>query len=79
MSKNIPDKQWLLGVLGTIRADHEVFHKSYRPPTKKKAEHQQFMIPNNGGFFDNLPQLSNKEMKRGGGVNFMTKKERLQL
>ena len=77
MAKNIPEKQWLLGILGTIQADHEIFHKNYRPPTKKQAQGQQYMIPNHDGFFNDLPLLSNKGMKKNGGVNFMTKKERL--
>ena len=36
------------------------------------------MIPDNNGFFNNLPELSAKELKKGGGVNFYSKKERLE-
>ena len=37
------------------------------------------MIPNKGGFFDNLEPLSIIELKRKGSVNFLTKKEKLQF
>ena len=37
------------------------------------------MIPNKGGFFDNLEPLNFKEMKRKGSINFLTKKEKLQF
>ena len=37
------------------------------------------MIPNRGGFFDNLEPLTVKEMKRKGSINFLTKKEKLQF
>ena len=37
------------------------------------------MIPNKGGFFDNLEPLNVKELKRKGSVNFLTKKEKLQF
>ena len=37
------------------------------------------MIPNKGGFFDNLVPLNVKELKQKGSVNFLTKKEKLQF
>ena len=37
------------------------------------------MIPSNNGFLDNLPELSAKELKKGGGVSFLNKRERLEM
>ena len=37
------------------------------------------MIPNNNGFMNNLPELSAKEMKKGGAVSFLNKRQRLEL
>ena len=37
------------------------------------------MIPNNNGFMDNLPELSAKEMKKGSGVSFLSKRQRLEM
>ena len=35
MRKNIPEKQWLLGMLALIHAQHPVFKKDYKPPKKR--------------------------------------------
>jgi hypothetical protein len=37
------------------------------------------MLPNHNGFMDNLPELNAKELKKGGGVSFLSKKQRLEL
>ena len=75
MRKNIPEKQWLLGLLALIAPQHEVFHKNYIPPKRNRGfELPQHMIPENGGFCNNLPELTVKELKKGGGINFLTKK-----
>ena len=36
------------------------------------------MIPNPNGFCDDLKPLSAKELKKGGGINFFSKQERLE-
>ena len=37
------------------------------------------MIPNNNGFVNNLPELSGKELKKGGGISFLNKKQKLEM
>ena len=37
MRKNIPVKQWLLGLLALIAPQHEVFHKNYIPPKRNRG------------------------------------------
>jgi len=37
------------------------------------------MVPNRNGFFDNLEQLSAKEMRRKGSISFLSKKDKLQF
>ncbi len=37
------------------------------------------MIPNRNGFFDNLEPLSVKELKKKGSINFLSKKEKMEL
>ena len=37
------------------------------------------MVSANNGFCDNLPQLAGTDLKRGGSISFLTKKERLEL
>jgi tRNA1(Val) A37 N6-methylase TrmN6 len=37
------------------------------------------MVPSNNGFLNNLQELSAKELKKGGGLSFMNKKERLEF
>jgi hypothetical protein len=32
--KRVPDKDWLLVVLSTLKYDHEIFRKEYLPPLK---------------------------------------------
>ena len=82
MNRSKPEKQWMLGLLGWIHPENEIFQKGYRPPSRQliaQSDHQKQMIPNRGGFFDNLDPLNVKELKRKGSVNFLTKKEKLQF
>ena len=37
------------------------------------------MLPNYNNFIDNLPELSAKELKKGGGVSFLSKRQRLEM
>ena len=37
------------------------------------------MIDNSDGFFDNLTPLTAKEMKKKGSVNFLSKKQQLEI
>ena len=37
MRKNIPEKQWLLGLLAMIAPRHEVFQKNYMPPKRNRG------------------------------------------
>ena len=58
-----PDKDWMLAVLSTLKEDHFIFAKDYRPEPvlAKKAVLSQVMIPNHNGFFQGLP----RSKKRG--------------
>ena len=38
MKKNIPERQWSLGVLATIAPAHDIFKKGYKPPPKRIAQ-----------------------------------------
>ena len=71
----------MIALVGTLNPENEMFQKGFRPPSSRQANQpiQQMMIPNKGGFFDNLEPLSVKEMKRKGSINFLTKKEKLQF
>lgn len=40
MRKNIPERQWTLGILATIGPQHPVFQKGYQPPPKRIAQQQ---------------------------------------
>ena len=35
------------------------------------------MVPNPDGFFDNLEELPKAELKKGGSISFLSKRERL--
>ena len=37
------------------------------------------MIPDNNGFWDGLRQLDGKDLKKGGGISFLSKKQRLEM
>ena len=37
------------------------------------------MFENRNGFFDNLDELSVKQLKKNGDISFMSKKEKLEL
>lgn len=37
MRKNIPERQWSLGMLAAVSPQHEVFQKGYKPPPKRLA------------------------------------------
>ena len=70
----------MIALVGTLNPENEMFQKGFRPPSRQANQPiQQIMIPNKGGFFDNLEPLSVKEMKRKGSINFLTKKEKLQF
>jgi hypothetical protein len=79
MKKNIPELQWSLAMLSTVNPEHEIFKKNYQAPVKGMAPQQQFMIPINNGFMNDLPELSAKERKRGGGISFLTKQQKLEM
>ena len=40
MRKNIPERQWTLGLLSTIAPTHEAFQKGYQPPPRRQAQQQ---------------------------------------
>ena len=56
LRRNIPEKQWMLGVLSTLQPENDFFKKGYQPPSTKlsQATQQAIMIQANNGFFDNL-------------------------
>ena len=38
MRKNIPERQWLLGMLAVVAPQHDVFKKGYQAPPKRLAQ-----------------------------------------
>ena len=78
MRRNAPDKQWLMGLLATVCAEHEVCQKGYRPQ-KQDLQREQQMIADPSGFFDNLEPLSVADLRRKGSVSFLTKRTRMEM
>ena len=37
MQKNIPERQWSLGMLATVAPQHDVFKKGFKPAPKRQA------------------------------------------
>ena len=37
------------------------------------------MIPNVGGFFDNLEQLTAQELRKKGSIRFMSKRQKMEF
>jgi hypothetical protein len=79
IKKNRPPKAWLVGLLYFFDSHHVVFSKGYRPD--KAVQRDELVAPlieNKNGFFDDLPALGVKELKRQGGVSFLSKRQRLE-
>lgn len=58
-AKKVPDKQWILAVLGSLNPNHQVFQKSYRPPVNLVKKEDK-VIDNSDDFYSSLPMLVNK-------------------
>ena len=77
MQRNKPDKEWMLGLLGVMDPNNDVFKKGYKPPPKtfSNAVHmQQQNLPIREDFFDGLDVLSAREMRQKSSISFMSKK-----
>ena len=82
MTRNKPDKEWMLELLGILNPGDDIFKKGYKPPTKNfntatRIATQNFPIRE--GFFDGLEVLSAKDLRKKSSISFVSKKERLQI
>lgn len=50
---------------------HEIFQAGYKPP-KQSDNNPHYLICNNDRFFNDLPRLERKELKKRCSVNFLT-------
>ena len=63
--KNIPDRKWLVLVLGHLNPKDEIFQKDYVPPPLRKRKDQPKVIQYPNGFFKHLSTtLTTKKKSR---------------
>jgi hypothetical protein len=80
MKRHKPDKDWMLVLLGSLNPTDEIFKKGYKPLKKNFTNAQKAgNFPLREGFFDGLDVLSGKDLRKKSSVNFMSKKERLEM
>lgn len=61
---HLPDKQWLVTMLSTLKPSDEIFSKDYVPPPKKNAleEYKTMHLPKE--FLNGLPDSKSKAKRR---------------
>ena len=60
----LPDAQWLLNTIGALNAAHPIFERGYVAPKPIVDRHQfEYFFPNQDDFFNDLPPLSERQMK----------------
>lgn len=66
MKKREPDTEWLLVLVGMLYPGDEIFTKSYKwkkPKPVVESDDEDY-LSNEDGFYDNLPQLDDKTIKK---------------
>lgn len=56
----VPDKAWLITMLGYLDPEHEFFKKDYLPPVRKPLQ-EEMVVDNSDGFYSGLPSLYKKK------------------
>ena len=82
MMRNTPDKEWMLELLGFMNPGDDIFKKGYKPPPKhfnNAVNMQAQKFPIREGFLDGLEVLSGKDLRKKSSINFLTKKQRLEM
>ena len=79
--KHLADSQWLVLLLYVLRPNHDIFRKDYfyERPKKERTFNDLPMVDNTDGFFNDLPEASIKNKKRGSRFLRLTKAERKQM
>ena len=77
MKKRPPNAAWLVLVYAQWVPEDEIFQKSYRYVRKKKSS-QVIEINNADNFFDDLPQLTDAEIKKSNRL-MLPKKARVAM
>ncbi len=59
-TQHMPDKEWMVSVLATLKPDDEIFRKDYvAPPVRKRQKDiETIILPNQ--LFENLPKSMSK-------------------
>ena len=76
--KHLADSDWLVLNLHILRPNHDIFRKNYlyERPKKERTFNDLPMMDNSDGFFNDLPEASMKNKKRGSRFMRLTKAER---
>ena len=79
--KHLADTEWLVLLLHVLRPEHDIFRKNYfyERPKKERGFNSLPMVDNSDGFFNDLPEASFKNKKRGSRFLRLTKAERKQM
>lgn len=77
MRKRKPNAQWLVTIISIWEPTNEIFAKNYRYVRPKKAA-ADILLDNSDGFFTNLAQLTDTEIKKSKRLN-IPRKDRLLI
>ena len=62
---HIPDKRWLLDVIGTFAPDDEIFKKDYMPPARKNKLSEIKAIELPPSFLQDLSESTRRSKRKG--------------
>ena len=77
---HVPDKQWMLDLIGLLEPEHKYFQRDYRPVQHKPSMLQQ-TLDNSDGFYTGLPASKAKGagVRRKAKVVSKDEKDRLEM
>ena len=78
MRKKSPDREWMVKLLALWKPDDEIFAKSYRYTPPKKVVVADYEFKNEDGFFDELPPLTENEIRNSRRLR-IPKVDRLRM
>ena len=63
--KHIPDKRWVIDIIGTLAPENEIFRKDYMLPTHKCKLFDIKAIELPASFLQDLPESTRRSRRKG--------------
>jgi len=75
----MPDRVWMVICIGTLKEDHPIFAKNYKPVVRSKQPKFETMFDNDDGFFTGLAPRRNLNDKNQPRFTLISKQQRLDF